>query len=168
MIRTLRLPLVLLFLASCASYSDRVSSRTETLPSIHLASLQGQTVAVDVRQRVDRTTIFTKLMRDDLERSFEKAGVHVGVAAPVQLNVMIDYLDTDYRTGRWESCAQATAEVVRDGQVIAKPVSKYCTSETVNPWEVASTNEGLNPAEARTRTYYGLVSDLLVKLEKSL
>ena len=56
----------------------------------------------------------------------------------------------------------------RDGQVIAKPVSKYCTSETVNPWEVASTNVGLNPEEARSRTYYGLVSDLLVKLEKSL
>ncbi|HJQ39574.1 MAG TPA: hypothetical protein VKB93_20720 [Thermoanaerobaculia bacterium] len=168
MIRTLRLPLVLLFLASCASYSDRVQTRTETLPSIRLASLQGQTVAVDVRQRVNRKTVYAKFMREDLEQSFEKAGVHVGAAAPVQLNVTIDYLSTDYRTGRWESCGQATAQVIRDGQVIAKPVSKYCTSETVNPWQAASTNVGLNPAEARSRTYYGLVSDLLVKLEKSL
>ena len=162
------LPLVLLLLASCASYNDRVSTRTESLPSIRLASLQGQTVSVDVRQRVDRTTTYSKFMREDLQQSFEKAGVHVGEAAPVQLHVMIDYLSTDYRTGRWESCGQATAEVVRDGQVIAKPVSKYCTSETVNPWQDASTHVGLNPAEARTRTYYGLVSDLLVKIEKSL
>jgi uncharacterized lipoprotein YajG len=163
------LPLVLFLLVSCANYSDRVPARTETLPSISLASLQGQTIAVDVRQRVDRTTIFTKLMREDLAQSFEKAGVHVGAVAPVQLHVMIDYLDTDYRTGRWESCGQATAEIVRDGQVIAKPVSKYCTSQTVNPWQVASTNRaGVNEADVRSRAYYGLVSDLLVKLEKSL
>lgn len=168
MTRILRLPLVLLVLASCSSYSERVSPRTETLPSIKIASLQGQTIAVDVRQRVNRKTVFANFMREDLEQSFEKAGVHVWGSAPVKLNVMIDYLSTDYRTGRWESCGQATAEVIRDGQVIAKPVSKYCTSETVNPWESASTNVGLNPAEARTRTYYGLVSDLLVKLEKSL
>ncbi len=168
MTRILRLPLVLLLLASCASYSDRVAPRTEALPSINLASLQGQTIAVDVRQRVNRKTVFTKYMQDDLEQSFEKAGVHVWASSPVQLNVMIDYLSTDYRTGRWESCGQATAQVIRNGQVIAKPVSKYCTSETVNPWQTASENAGLNPAEARTRTYYGLVSDLLVKLEKSL
>ena len=161
--------LLVLLTAACANYSDRVAVRTESLPQIHLASLQGQDIALEVTDSRHRPrTLYTKFLQDDLERSLTKAGVNVTAAAPLQLNVTIDYLDSDFRAGRWESCAHLTGQLIRDGSIVATPIAKFCQTETVNPWQVPETQRaGINQDESRSRAYYGVVRAFLTNLEKS-
>lgn len=168
--RRLLLPALLLLTAvSCASYSDRTTPRPEALPTIQLRQFQGQTVLLDIWNGQTRNSRYVDFLHDDLERSLTKAGLHVdGAAAPLHLHVNLEYLDAGYRTGRWESCARMTGELTRDGNVIAKPESRFCTTETVNPWLVPDTlRADVNADEVRTRTYYGVLGEFLAQLERT-
>lgn len=167
--RLFAVALVLPVLMSCASYSDRVPVQTEIFPAVHLTSLQGKSVSLSVYEYHRSETELTRTLYDDLERELTRAGVSVTENAPMQLRVEVNYLSADFRQGRWESCGRLTGTLVSNDQnvVVQSVVSSYCTKETVNPWQVAATNRaGVNAADANGRTYYGLVREFLVKLEK--
>jgi hypothetical protein len=164
--------LLLLLSSACASYSDRVETRTETLPEVGLSALAGKSVTLgfyDQTGRRHRQDAIVRVLEDDLERSLVKAGVDVTPKAPLELRVTIDYLENAGYGNDLQNCGRFTGVLHRDGQAVTQPFSaRACTNATPNPW---ASKEKLHPAadgrEAVSRTYFAALRELLVGLERA-
>lgn len=163
-----RVPLGLLvvLLAACTNYSDRVQPYLEALPPIQLTALKGQDVTLDLRD-AHGLPIAQGFLHEDLERSLTRAGVNVTARSPLSLQVTHHYLDTQYRLGRWQSCGRLEGQLQRDGKAATRAfTSDYCEQTTANPWENAVTQRSAGSEyESRGRAYFGLLRTFLIDLE---
>ena len=163
-----RLPLGLLvvLLAACTTYSDRIQPYPEALPPIQLTALKGQDVTLQLRDP-HGLPIVQGFLHEDLERALKQAGVNVTARSPLALQVTYHYLDSDYRLGRWQSCGRLEGQLQRDGKAATRAfTSDYCEQTTSNPWENAVTQRSsASEYETRGRAYFGLLRTFLMDLE---
>jgi len=164
----------LLVLAACTNYADRIEPYPEALPPIQLEKLKGQEVMLDLRDQnglpiAQSWRTSARLLRQDLEQSIERAGVRVTDKSPLALEVTFHYLDSQYRTGRWESCGRLTGRLTRDGKAVTQQfTTNYCSDATPNPWENPATQRSARSEyESRDRTYFGMLRAFLMDLEEN-
>lgn len=154
--------------SACASYHDRVAYRTEQLPAIRVDALRGQSIAVELRDSVDRPVVKHTILHDDLEYALQQAGLRIDDSASLVLRVNQHYLASEFRNGRYQSCGHYEGRLLRDGKVIGQPFSaRACVEGTPNPWDEKETvATSSNASEGGTRAYFATVSELLRRFEQ--
>ncbi|HYI11137.1 MAG TPA: hypothetical protein VEK57_18920 [Thermoanaerobaculia bacterium] len=163
------LALLVVLLAACSTSSDRHAYQEEPLPLISLGTLEGQEVAIDLRDHADLEVPRGRLY-DDLERELTRAGVRVVDQSPLQLRIKSTLITEDWRTARWQACGRLEGQLLRDGKAEGRSfISDYCNEHLGNPWRYSTTiRSEEDRQEARARAYHGLLRVFLNDLEQAV
>lgn len=163
------LALLVVFLAACSTSSSRYVYQEESLPVISLGALEGQEVAIDLRDHAGLEISRGKLY-EDLERELTQAGVRVVDRSPLQLRIKSTLITEDWRTARWQACGRLEGQLLRDEKPEGRSfISDYCNEHPGNPWRHSTTiRTEEDRQDARARAYYGLLRVFLNDLEQAV
>lgn len=157
-------PFLLLLLAACTTSYAPPPARE--LPVIELGLLEGQEIAIDLRDRTD-DPIRNSYLYDDLQRALETSGVRVVEQSPLQLRVKYTLVTNDRRHFPWEGCGRLEGQLLRNGKAEGRAfTSDYCNDTPA--WNYRYPRTRREREVARTREYRELLRVFLNDLEQAV